>query len=399
MFEKIIERTTQYEQEIYDFASELVRTESFSGQEGQVARLVEAKMRELEFDDVQVDPMGNVCGSMGNGKTLICIDGHMDVVGYGDESQWTRSPTSGDQDEKNIYGRGATDMKSALSAMIYAGRVIKDLDLAKNFTFMVCASVQEEPCEGLAWEYLIEERGLQPDFVILAEPSNDMVSLAQKGRMELNISVTGKSAHASTPHRGDSAIYKMARIVGEIEALNQNLPIEDAELGKGCMTVSEIRSHAPSRCSVADYCEISIDRRLTWGETPAYALKQIQSLPAVQSADARVVAYTFEEPSYTGKPCQKECIFPAWKLEKEHAVTRSMVSAYTGLFQNAPQLTTWPFSTNGVGIMGKHGIPVIGYGPGTLEACHVADEYVAKEQVFKAALVYAALPAIYAADK
>jgi acetylornithine deacetylase/succinyl-diaminopimelate desuccinylase-like protein len=69
------------------------------------------------------------------------------------------------------------------------------------------------------------------------------------------------------------------------------------------------------------------------------------------------------------------------------------------LFQNAPQLTTWPFSTNGVGIMGKHGIPVIGYGPGTLEACHVADEYVAKEQVFKAALVYAALPAIYAADK
>lgn len=397
MFEKIAARTKVYEQDIYDFASALIQTESLSGQEGGVAKLVADKMRELDFDTVDVDEMGNVCGTIGNGEKHICIDGHMDVVGPGDELQWTRSPYSGEQDDEKIYGRGATDMKSAISSMVYAGRVLKDLDMTDGFTYTVCASVQEEPCEGLAWEYLIEEKGMRPDFVILAEPSDECISLAQKGRMELKVSVSGKSAHASTPHMGDNAIYKMARIISGLEELNANLEIEDSELGKGCLVVSEVTSHAASRCSVADYCEISIDRRLTWGESPEYALEQIKNVPGVRESGATVTAYTFEEPSYTGKGCNKECIFPAWKLEKDHAVTSAAIEAHRSVFGEEPTLSTWPFSTNGVSIMGMYGIPVIGYGPGTLAACHVADEYVEKQQVLKAAMMYAALPVTYAA--
>ncbi len=399
LFEKISDRARHYAQDIYDFAGELIQTESLSGHEGPMAALISDKMRRLDFDTVEVDEMGNVCGSVGTGPTLICVDGHMDVVGAGDLSQWSRPPLSGAQDTDNIYGRGATDMKSAIAAMIYAGKALKDLNLTDGFTFMVCASVQEEPCEGLAWEYLIEEKGLRPDFVILAEPSNDEISLAQKGRMELKISVTGQSAHASTPHMGDNAIYKMARIISGLELLNATLEIEDPELGKGCLVVSEVTSKAPSRCSVADACEISIDRRLTWGESPEYALKQIQDVPGVKEAGAQVVAYTFTDPSYTGKPCHKECIFPAWKLPKEHAVTQATQAAYEGLFHKASTLTTWPFSTNGVSIMGKYGIPVIGYGPGTLDACHVPNEYVKKEQVLHAAMMYAATAVTYSHGK
>ena len=395
MFEKISARTKHYAQDIYDFASELIRLESLSGDEGRVAKCVEAKMQELNFDSVTVDDMGNVCGTIGHGSKLICVDGHMDVVGTGDESHWSREPLSGDQDNEYIYGRGAADMKSALSSMIYAGKVIQDLALTNGLTYMVCASVQEEPCEGLAWEYMIEERNLSPEFVILAEPSNDEISLAQKGRLELKIYVSGKSAHASTPHLGDNAIYKMASIVKELEELSHNFEIEDAELGKGCLVVSEISSNAASRCSVADYCEVSIDRRLTWGESPEYALEQISNLPSVQAANARIELYTFTEPSYTGRTCNKECIFPAWKLKKDHAVTTASVQAYEALFGKKASLTTWPFSTNGVAIMGKHGIPVIGYGPGTLDACHVADEYVSKQQVLHAAMMYAAIATNY----
>lgn len=395
MFDTITARTEHYAQDIYDFACELIRIESLSGNEGDVAKAVAKKMSQLDFDSVEVDAMGNVCGSVGNGERLVCVDGHMDVVGNGDENQWSRAPLSGDQDAECIYGRGAADMKSAIASMVYAGKVIKDLNLAGDLTYMVCASVQEEPCEGLAWEYMIEERGLRPEFVILAEPSDDQISLAQKGRLELKISVTGKSAHASTPHFGDNAIYKMAKIITELELLSNNLEVEDPELGKGCLVVSEVASNTASRCSVADYCEISIDRRLTWGESPDYALNQIKNLPAIKETGARVELYTFEEPSYTGKTCNKECIFPAWKLEKDHAVTASSVEAYENLFGKNATLTTWPFSTNGVAIMGKHNIPVIGYGPGTLDACHVADEYVKKEQVLHAAMMYATIPEIY----
>lgn len=395
MFEKISTRTKHYEQDIYDFASQLIQTESLSGQEGAVAKLVAGKMTELGFDSVEIDEMGNVCGTVGTGKAFVCVDGHMDVVGVGEESQWDRAPYSGDQDEEYIYGRGATDMKSAISSMIYAGKVLKDLGLTEGLKYMVCASVQEEPCEGLAWEYMIEERGIRPDFVILAEPSDEQISLAQKGRMELLVSVSGKAAHASTPDKGDNAIYKMARIITDLERLNDNMEIEDSELGKGCLVVSEVRSHSPSRCSVADACEISIDRRLTWGESAQYALEQIKTLPSVIAAQAEVTAYMFEEPSYTGKTCNKECIFPAWKLEKDHVVTATAKAAYKGLFDAEPRLTTWPFSTNGVAIMGKNGIPVIGYGPGTLAACHVPNESVSKKQVLKAAMMYGAMSVLY----
>lgn len=399
IFEKISTSTEGYAQDIYNFACELIKVESLSGKERGVAALVEHKMQQLGFDDVTVDRMGNVRGSVGTGQALICADGHMDIVGAGNEAQWTRSPFSGEQDDEHLYGRGASDMKSAIASMVYAGKVIQDLQLTDDFTYMVCATVQEEPCEGLAWEYLIEKEGLYPDFVIIAEPSDDLISLAQKGRMEFKISVTGKSAHASAPHMGNNAIYSMAKIVSDLEALNDNLDVEDEDLGKGSLVVSEIVSKAPSRSSVSDYCEICIDRRLTWGESPQYALEQVQQLPSVIAANATVELHTFEEPSYTGLVPKKECTFPAWKIEKDHVVTRSTVQAYEQLFKRSPTLTTWPFSTNGVAIMGKHKIPVIGYGPGVLESCHVANEYVKKEQVLRATMMYAAMCVTYTQKK
>lgn len=399
IFDLITSRTQEYAQEIYDFACELIKVESLSGNERGVAILVEQKMQELGFDDVIVDKMGNVRGCVGTGQALIAADGHMDVVGAGDVAQWSRPPFSGQQDDEHLYGRGASDMKAAIAAMVYAGKVIQDLDMTKELTYMVCATVQEEPCEGLAWEYLIEEEGLFPDFVIIAEPSDDLISLAQKGRMEFKISVTGKSAHASAPHMGNNAIYSMAKIVSELETLNNNMHIEDEDLGKGTLVVSEIISKAPSRSSVADYCEISIDRRLTWGESPQYALEQVQQLPSVINAQAKIELHTFEEPSYTGLIPQKQCTFPAWKIEKDHLLTRSTIQAYERLFKTSPTLTTWPFSTNGVAIMGKHNIPVIGYGPGMLSACHVPNEYVKKDQVLRATMMYAAICVTYTQEK
>lgn len=125
----------------------------------------------------------------------------------------------------------------------------------------------------------------------------------------------------------------------------------------------------------------------------------MQRLPSVIAAQANVSIYKYEEPSYTGLIPHKECTFPAWKLEKNHVLTRSTVKAYEQLFKKSPALTTWPFSTNGVAIMGKHNIPVIGYGPGALEACHVPNESVSKEQVLHATMMYSAMCVTYSQAK
>ncbi len=382
-----------YKDDIFKLTSELIKIESISGQEGEIAEFIYKTVKELGYDFVEIDKMGNVIaviGDINNGKKTVAVDGHMDVVDYGDVEQWDTAPTSGLQDEDKIYGRGASDMKAAIAAMIYAGFVLKKLGLQANFNFMVCATVQEEPCEGLAWEYLIEDMNIRPDIVILGEPSNEKISLAQRGRMELAISVQGKSAHAANPQNGHNAIYGMANIVSELEKLNDILEINDPDLGKGCLVVSEISSNAPSRCSVADFCTISVDRRLTWGESPDYALEQIRQLPSVKAANAKVEAYFFTEASYTGKTVNKECIFPAWKIEKNSPLAQVALETHKDIFNKDGELTTWAFSTNGVAIMGLHNIPVIGYGPGCIEACHVANEYVFKKQIINSALFFAA---------
>lgn len=393
-FEEILKKADFYKKDIYRFTRDLVKCKGGSGDEEMAALCTIDEMKKLGFENIEVDPMGNVLAYIGKGTNLIAFDGHLDVVGEGDISNWDYDPYEGYEDEKRIIGRGTTDMKGAISSMVYAAKIISDLDIDDNFTLLVSATVAEEDCDGLAWKYLIEERGIRPQFVLLAEPSDGKIRIAQKGRMEISITTYGKSAHGSIPHTGDNAIYKISSILQELRALNENLHV-DKLLGKGCLTVSEINSTSPSRCAVADSCTISIDRRLTWGESPEFAIKQIENLPSIKQTKAKVSIYTYDRPAYTGLEYGQVCSFKPWKIDKEHELTKSVVSAYEGLFKKTPQIDVWPFSTNGVSIMGEHNIPVIGYGPGELRFAHAPNEEVKKADLILCAALYAAIPSVY----
>ena len=123
--------------------------------------------------------------------------------------------------------------------------------------------MQEEDCDGLCWQHILEENTIDPEFVVLTEPTGLNVYRGHRGRMEIRVTVRGISAHGSAPERGDNAIYKMASILKELEKLNENLKYDEF-LGKGTLAVSEIFYTSPSRCAVADGCSISVDRRLTF---------------------------------------------------------------------------------------------------------------------------------------
>ena len=146
---------------------------------------------------------------------------------------------------------------------------------------------------------------------------------------------------------------------------------------------------------MADSCAISIDRRLTVGETADSALKEIRELPAVQKAGAVVEMYDYERPSYTGFTYATEAYFPTWLIEEDHIATRALVDAYKGLFNEEPIVDKWTFSTNGVAIMGRYGIPCIGFGPGAEEEAHAPNEKTWKSHLVKAAAMYAAIPLSY----
>ncbi len=189
----------------------------------------------------------------------------------------------------------------------------------------------------------------------------------------------------------------MADILKEIEALNDKLHYDEF-LGKGTVTTSQIFYSSPSRCAVADGCSISLDRRLTDGETYLSALKEIEDLPSVKKHGAKVSMYKYDRPSWTGLVYPIDCYFPTLVLPEDAPQCQSIVEAYRGMY-GEPKVDKWTFSTNGVSIMGRNGIPVIGLGPGKEEEAHAPNEKTWKADLVKCAAIYAAVPTIYCANK
>jgi putative selenium metabolism hydrolase len=338
--------------------------------------------------------MGNILGYLGHRKHLIAMDAHIDTVGIGDPSLWHFDPYLGYEDDFIIVGRGTSDQEGGMASMVYAAKIIKDLDLLDDYTLLVTGTVQEEDCDGLCWQYIIEEDKIRPEFVLITEPTSLNIYRGHRGRMEIKVSVSGLSCHGSAPERGENAIFKMAPILLELETLHKHLK-EDAFLGKGSLTVSEIFFTSPSRCAVADSCYISIDRRLTAQETYLSALAEISNLPAVKKAQAKVEMYDYDRPSYTNLSYPTKAYFPTWVLNPEHPACTTLVESYRGLFHTEPLVDKWTFSTNAVSIMGRYGIPCVGFGPGHENEAHAPNEKTFKDELVKAAALYASVPLTY----
>ncbi|MBW1635124.1 MAG: YgeY family selenium metabolism-linked hydrolase [Deltaproteobacteria bacterium] len=395
-FAKINQLAEKYKPEMTAFLRDMVAIPSESCDEQAVVARIKEEMEKVGFDKVEIDPMGNVLGTIGHGKHVIAMDAHIDTVGIGNRDNWEFDPYEGYEDEETIGGRGTSDQEGGMASMVYAGRIIKDLHLEGDYTLVVVGSVQEEDCDGLCWQYIIKEVGLKPEFVVSTEPTDGGIYRGQRGRMEIKVEVKGISSHGSAPERGDNAIFKMGRILGELEQLHDRLTT-DAFLGKGSLTVSEIFYTSPSRCAVADGCTISIDRRLTAGETGELAMNQIRELSAVKEAGAEVSMYTYDRPSHTGLVYPTDCYFPSWVLPEDHTVTTASTEAYEKLFDKVPHVDKWTFSTNGVSIMGMFDIPCIGFGPGKEAEAHAPNEKTWKADLVRCAAFYAALPLIYVA--
>ena len=432
-FDAIKTKAEGYRADMTKFLRDLIKIPGESAGEEGHSRRIKEEMEKLGFDKAEIDPMGNVLGYMGTGKTLIAFDGHIDTVGIGEITNWKFDPYEGYEDDESIGGRGTSDQLGGIVSAVYGAKVMKDLGLLSDkYTVLVAGTVQEEDCDGLCWEYMIKESKIRPEFVVSTEPTDGGIYRGQRGRMEIRVDVKGISCHGSAPERGDNAIYKMADILQDIRALNENDAADDKEikglvkmldeknnpqwkeaqfLGRGTVTTSEIFFTSPSRCAVADSCAVSLDRRMTAGETWESCLEEIRNLPNVKKYgnDVKVSMYEYSRPSFTGLVYPIECYFPTWVIPQDHKVTATLEEAYKGLYGDVrigsqetdamrkarPLTDKWTFSTNGVSIMGRNGIPCIGFGPGAEAQAHAPNEKTWKDDLVVCAAVYAAIPSIY----
>ena len=294
-YEQIKAAAEGYKADMTRFLREMISHPSESCEEKEVVACIKAEMEKLGFDEVEVDGLGNVIGWMGQGDKIIAIDSHIDTVGIGNIANWTADPYQGYETDEVIYGRGGSDQEGGMASATYGAKIMKDLGLIPaGYRIMVVGSVQEEDCDGMCWQYIVNKyfpakgiRKEQVEFVISTEPTDGGIYRGHRGRMEIRVDVKGVSCHGSAPDRGDNAIYKMADILQDIRALNENDAEEGTEikglvkmldpkynpdhyedarfLGRGTCTTSQIFYTSPSRCAVADSCSISVDRRMTAG--------------------------------------------------------------------------------------------------------------------------------------
>jgi len=260
----------------------------------------------------------------------------------------------------------------------------------EDLTIYMVGSVQEEDCDGLCWQYIVNEDKIRPELVVITEPTNLNIYRGQRGRMELEIKTVGISCHGSAPERGVNAIYKIADIVKDIEQLNNRLK-DDPFLGKGTVTISEIRSTSPSLCAVADSATVHLDRRLTSGETIDSAVAEIKNLESFQKQQAKVKVLDYDIPSYTGLSYPTKKYYPTWAMDENHPAVMKADSIYRQLFDQKPKIDKWTFSTNGVATAGMFGIPTIGFGPANEIYAHSPKDQCPVEHLTKAMMFYAGL--------
>ena len=391
--QKIFKELDSQQDELNGIIQKLIQIRSYSGEEKEIVEYILEKMREYDFDEAFADGLGNAVGRIGNGPIKILFDAHIDTVRVTEDENWQYPPFEGKIVDGKIYGRGAVDEKPAMAGYLLAGKMIKKYfgDEQLPFTLYVVGSVLEEDVDGYPLYHLIQNEGIKPDFVVLGEPTDLRIYRGQRGRMELKITTTGKSAHSAHNQQGINAIYKMNGIVQRIEALDRELsPVEP--LGKGSITVSQIISRAPSLCSVPDFCQIHIDRRLTVGETRESVISQLKNEIEMAGVDAEIMIPEFAGVSWKGTKFTQEAYFPTWVLDTDHVLVKSALDATASVLGEPSAIGTWSFSTNGVVTAGHFGIPTIGFAPGKEELSHSSKEELDLNDLLVAAKFYASFP-------
>ena len=153
----------KYREDMVRFLRAMISLPSESCEEKEVVACIKAEMEKIGFDKVEVDGLGNVIGWMGEGDKIIAIDSHIDTVGIGNRENWTADPYEGYETDEIIYGRGGSDQEGGMASAAYSARIMKDLGLIpEGYRLMVVGSVQEEDCDGMCWQYIVNKDGIRP---------------------------------------------------------------------------------------------------------------------------------------------------------------------------------------------------------------------------------------------
>ncbi|MGD2163455.1 MAG: M20/M25/M40 family metallo-hydrolase [Anaerolineales bacterium] len=373
------------QEEVQTFAQQMIRIPGTSGNEGQVASLVNQKMDELGYDKVHVDPYGSVIGIIEGsrpGPTLM-FDGHTDVVPIREPDQWSSKPYGGEVIDGKLMGRGAADMKGSLAAMIFAAAFIDRTAIAGKI--LVSASVAEEMMPGRALDHILDE--FPADAVVIGEPTDLRLGVTEKGRCTIGMTAIGKVAHSSRPELGENAIYYAVRAIERIKEIAMRT---DSDLGSEVHELVEIRSSpSPGNGSVPDRCWGLWECRILPGESEQTLMQRFVNCQKGTEWQQKIsfAIETIEVECYTGEKLVGRDFLPGWKGDKKSQISKQMEAAITHC---GVSLKYWPipYGCNALVSCGLRGLPTVVFGPGDVGLAHKPDEYLELQDLWQATEIF-----------
>ena len=387
-YDRLWSLTEAHRTELIGFAQELVQTRSLSGQEEELAAVVQEEMERLAYDAVWVDKAGNVIGRMegGDGPSLM-LNGHMDHVDAGDPALWRYPPFAGEIHDGELWGRGAADMKGALAAMVYAGGLVKRLDGYLPGDLFVSAVVQEE-VGGLGARHLAKT--LAVDRAVVGEASGNQLRRGHRGRVELYACFQGRSVHASMPHLGTNPHFSMARFVEGLQKLEM---VSDPVYGRSSVAPTRVSVSPDSGNITPTTLELVLDWRNVPGEGPEEIeakLNQLLDGSLLEDCRGEIEIAAKALVSYTGFELTYRDCFPSFTTPADHPWLLDARSTLERTLGRGVEVGTWRFATDG-GHFAEAGTAVLGLGPGDDAVVHTAVERLPIDELLESVVGYMAL--------
>lgn len=265
-----------------DLTRKLIAFETVNppGREGECCRYLAGILREAgfsidlyEFDAERTSLVARTPG--GNGSLPICFTGHLDTVPLG-SADWRVNPFSGEIIGEKLYGRGSSDMKSGVSAMVVAAlRFLKESAGSSGIALVITAG-EETGSQGARHLVGLENAIGKAGALVVAEPSANYPMVGHKGALWLEVRTTGVSAHGSMPDKGVNAIYKAVRIVDRLKRFDFETTAHPV-LGAPTLNVGTI-SGGTNINSVPDFASVGVDIRTVPGLSNRLVLDRLVSL-------------------------------------------------------------------------------------------------------------------------
>ena len=351
-----------------DLLEEILKINSVNGNEEQVADCLANHLHKagIESKKVQYDTgRANLVAEIGKGGPVLSLSGHMDVVSEGDPKEWATPPFGAVEKDGKIYGRGSSDMKSGLSAMVMAMIELKEAQVEFNGRVRLLATVGEEV--GLLGAKQLTEEGYASDVeaMIIGEPTGHRIVYAHKGVLSYEITSRGKSAHSSMPELGCNAIDNLILFYNKMMAEFAKLTAENVALGKFVHNTSVINGGHQVN-SVPDLATLTMNVRTT---------------PEVNnSAVQKIIETIVKELNETVKGMELEFTLMQSTLPVFSDINSKLVnSAKTEalkMFKEELPLLGAPGGTDAAEyIKGNKDMQIIVFGPGN-ESLHQVDENV-----------------------